>query len=179
MKRPLAQLYRWEGEDSRQNIWDQSNVLLGQPFGYTLGTLGTHWELEGTCWEQRKSEKNPPPTLATQNLKEKKSRHFECVLQPTHWPHVFFVFKTVWSPYLASANGRGRNWTRKKNKKQISTHSWMLQFFSFWGATGRGIFFPPLFPMCSYHVPKWFPSSKCPHIKFPNRSQMRSGGCSQ
>jgi len=46
---------------------------------------GTHWEpienLKGTCWEQRKNEKNhlPPPP----NLKEKKSRHFECMLSIT------------------------------------------------------------------------------------------------
>jgi hypothetical protein len=35
-----------------------------------------------TFWEQRKNEKNPfPPAPApTQNLKEKKSRHFECML---------------------------------------------------------------------------------------------------
>jgi hypothetical protein len=65
---------------------------------------GTHWEpiehlmgdllrIEGTCWDQRKNEKNPHPTLPTQNLKE--SRQFECMLQPTHWPHVFLISKTV------------------------------------------------------------------------------------
>ncbi len=31
---PLAHLYRWEGEDFGQNIWDWSEVLLG-----------TYWEL--------------------------------------------------------------------------------------------------------------------------------------
>jgi len=48
---------------------------------------GTNWKpdgnLKGTCWEQRKKEKNPSPTpfaAPTQNLKEKKSRHFECML---------------------------------------------------------------------------------------------------
>jgi hypothetical protein len=46
---------------------------------------GTHWEHRehdenplGTCWELRKNEKkNSPPT---QNLKGKKSRHFERML---------------------------------------------------------------------------------------------------
>jgi hypothetical protein len=37
-------------------------------------------------------KKNPPPT---QNLKEKKSRQIKCMLQPTHWLHVFLVSKTV------------------------------------------------------------------------------------
>jgi hypothetical protein len=44
----------------------------------------THWEpienLKGTCWEQRKNEKNSPPFPPPQNLKEKKLRHFECML---------------------------------------------------------------------------------------------------
>jgi hypothetical protein len=56
--------------------------------------MGTHWGLEGniegTCWEQRKNETNPPLT-PTQNLNEKKSRHLECMVQPTHWLHVFLV----------------------------------------------------------------------------------------
>jgi hypothetical protein len=73
--------------------------------------------------KKMKNEKNPPRTLATQNLKEKKSRHFECMLQPTHWPHVFLVFKTVghhiWPRLMAGAEiEQGR-----KTKKQISTHS--------------------------------------------------------
>jgi hypothetical protein len=56
--------------------------------------MGTHWELEGniegTCWEQRKNENNPPLSPA-QNLNEKKSRHLECMLQPTDCLHVFLV----------------------------------------------------------------------------------------
>jgi len=44
--------------------------------------MGTHWGLErnieGTCWEQKKYEKNPPLS-PTQNLNEKKSRHLECL----------------------------------------------------------------------------------------------------
>jgi hypothetical protein len=58
--------------------------------------MGTHRKIEGniegTSWEQRKNGKTPP---CTQNLKEKKSRHLECMLQPTHWLHVIFGSKTV------------------------------------------------------------------------------------
>jgi hypothetical protein len=35
---PLAHQYRWEREDFGQNIWDESEVLLGTPLGNTLGT---------------------------------------------------------------------------------------------------------------------------------------------
>jgi hypothetical protein len=54
---------------------------LGKTYGikarcYWEHLLRTHGELErnieGTCQEQRKNEKNPPPTSTTQNLKEKK-----------------------------------------------------------------------------------------------------------
>jgi hypothetical protein len=41
-------------------------MLLGTPLG---NILGTHWELEGNI-------------LGTKE-KEKKSRHFECILSPT------------------------------------------------------------------------------------------------
>jgi len=36
--------------------------------------MRTHWELEETCWEQRKNEKTAPPAAPppTQNLKDKK-----------------------------------------------------------------------------------------------------------
>ncbi len=48
---------------------------LGTPLG---NILGTHWELEGNILGAKENEKNPPPPI--QNLKEKKSRHFECML---------------------------------------------------------------------------------------------------
>jgi hypothetical protein len=52
-----------------------------------------------------KNEKNLPPTPSTQNLKINKSRHLECMLLPTHWLHVFFIFKIVghhfWSRLMA------------------------------------------------------------------------------
>jgi hypothetical protein len=34
--------------------------------------MGTHWELEGTCWEQRKNEKKSFLPPSPKNLKEKK-----------------------------------------------------------------------------------------------------------
>jgi hypothetical protein len=45
--------------------------------GFKRGAIGNSLEehignLKGTCWEQRKNEKNPPPPLPIQNLKEKK-----------------------------------------------------------------------------------------------------------
>jgi len=48
---------------------------------------GTHWELKEHIGNKGKMKKNPPLT-PTQNLNEKKSRHLECMLQPTHWLHV-------------------------------------------------------------------------------------------
>jgi len=63
--------------------------------GEHIGNLRTHWALERNIEGTKKNEKNPPPTPSTQNLKEKKSRHLECMLPPTHWLHVFFISKTV------------------------------------------------------------------------------------
>jgi len=68
----------------RGGLWAKRMGLKRGVIENNLGnTLGTLWELdgniEGTCWKQRKNEIPPP----TQNLKEKKSRHLECMLQPT------------------------------------------------------------------------------------------------
>jgi len=41
--------------------------------------MGIHWELEGNILRAKENEKNPPPP-PTKNLKENKSRHFECML---------------------------------------------------------------------------------------------------
>ncbi len=87
-------------------------------------------------------KKNPPPTLTTQNLKEKKSRDFECMLQPTHWSHVFLVFKTVghhiWPQLMAGAEiEQGR----KTKNKSARTHE-CCSFFLFEGERGEGFFFP-------------------------------------
>jgi len=61
-----------------------------------------------------KNEKNLPPTPSTKNLKEKKSRQLECILQPTHWLHVFLVSKPIghhfWPGLMAGAEvEQGRN----------------------------------------------------------------------
>jgi hypothetical protein len=42
-----------------------------------------------------KMKKILPLSPSPPNLKEKKSRHLEFMQQPTHWLHVFLVFKTV------------------------------------------------------------------------------------
>jgi hypothetical protein len=68
-------------------------------------------------------KKNPPPTLPTQNLKEKKSSHFECMLQPTHWPHVFLIWKTVGHHIWPWLMARAEIEQGRKTKKQISMHS--------------------------------------------------------
>jgi hypothetical protein len=130
---------------------------MGDPLRTWRNMLGT-----------KEKWKNPSAHPCHPKLKRKKIQVLWMHALADPLATCIFGFQNCWSPYLASANGRGRNWTRKKNKKQISRHSWMLQFFSFRGGTGTGIFFPSLFPICSYHVPKWFPSSQCPHIKFPN-----------
>jgi hypothetical protein len=78
----------------------KSALILGTPLGITLGTW---WEsianLKGTCWEQRKNEKNPlpPPYLPlSQNLKEKiNSRHVECMLSLPIGCMKCFISKTV------------------------------------------------------------------------------------
>jgi hypothetical protein len=47
-----------------------------------------------TCWEPGENEKNPqlPPF---QNLKEKKSMHFEVHAEACHWLHEISISKTV------------------------------------------------------------------------------------
>ncbi len=59
-----------------------------------------HWEhignLMGTCWEPGKMKRNPPPNpCPTQNLKEKKLRHFECMLSLPIGSMKFVCSKTV------------------------------------------------------------------------------------
>jgi len=62
----------------RGGLWAKHMGLKGGAIGNTLGEhIGN---LMGIHWEQRTNETNPPPTPKTQNLNEKKSRHFECML---------------------------------------------------------------------------------------------------
>jgi hypothetical protein len=50
--------------------------------------MGTHWELEGNMLGTKENEKKKSPhqphhpLSSKKNLKEKKSRHFECMLRP-------------------------------------------------------------------------------------------------
>jgi len=88
---------------------------LGKTYGikawcYWEYPCGTHWELEGNMLgrkEKRKKSSPSPPPPPTQNLKGKKSRHLGCMLQPTHWLHLFSVSKTIghhfWPRLMAGA----------------------------------------------------------------------------
>jgi hypothetical protein len=56
-----------------------------------------------THWEQNKNEKNPPPLPPTQNLKEKKSRHFVGMLSLPIGCMKFLIpklFVTIFGPGL-------------------------------------------------------------------------------
>jgi len=57
-----------------------SKVLLRAPLWNTLGTLGTHWELERNMLGTKGKKKDPPPPPPFSKLNRKKSRHFECML---------------------------------------------------------------------------------------------------
>jgi hypothetical protein len=52
--------------------------------------VGTHCELEGNMLGTKEKLKKPSPHTSTQNL-----NFLECMLQPTHWLHVFWISKTV------------------------------------------------------------------------------------
>jgi hypothetical protein len=54
-----------------QSIWDEPGVLLGILWG-TCQEHGNLGNLNGTCWEKRKNEKNPfPPLPPRPKLKRK------------------------------------------------------------------------------------------------------------
>jgi hypothetical protein len=53
-------------------------------------------------------KKNPPLTPSTQNLKEK-NQGLECMFPPTHWLHVFFIFKIVGQHFWPRLMARGRD----------------------------------------------------------------------
>jgi hypothetical protein len=96
-------------------LWSIYTGEKGRTLGKTSGIKArcywehpweTHWEhignLKGTCWEQRKNE-------TTQNLKEKKTRHFECMLSlPIVW--MKYIFQNCSSPFLGWANTPIINW---------------------------------------------------------------------
>jgi len=64
---------------------------------------GTNWELKGNMLGTKEKRKNPSPTplaAPTQNLKEKKSRHFECMLS-LPIGYIKLYFQNYSSPFLA------------------------------------------------------------------------------
>ncbi len=87
---------------------------IGNTFGEQIGNLmGTSWELKGNMLgtkEKRKKCFLHPPTASTQNLKEKKSRHFECMLSLPIGCIKFLFFQNCSSPFLAWANTPIINW---------------------------------------------------------------------
>ncbi len=82
---PLAHLYKWKEDNFWQSIhiWDKSKVLWRTCWG-------TYWELERKIvkshQEPGKNEKNPHSPLPKLK-REKKERHLECFLGPSHWLH--------------------------------------------------------------------------------------------
>jgi len=52
--------------------------------------MGTHCELEGNMLRTKEKLKKASTHTSTQNL-----NFLECMLQPTHWLHVFLISKTV------------------------------------------------------------------------------------
>jgi len=84
----------------RGGLWAKHMGLKRGAIRNTLGEhienpLGTWKEHVGTKWKM----KNIPP-LPPQNLKGKKSRHFEsaCWAFPSHWLHEISISKTVGHP---------------------------------------------------------------------------------
>jgi hypothetical protein len=81
-----------------------------------------------------------PPT--SQNSKGKKSRHLGCMLQPTHWLHLFLVSKTIGHYFWPSLKaGAGIEQGRKTNnnpppalpeRKTQGHHECMLSLPSHW-----------------------------------------------
>jgi hypothetical protein len=97
---------------------------LGEPIG----------NLKRTCWEQRKNEKILPH-LPTQNLKEKKSRHFECMLS-LPIGYMKFLFPKL----FATTFGLGITYPRYKLGVLIYYLAGLplkFCFFYYWPITGK------------------------------------------
>jgi hypothetical protein len=98
---------RFSGKMECLPLWPSYIGEKGRTLGKTYGIrVRCYWEhLWGTNWEpignlegehvgnKGKKKKNPPSP--TQNLKEKKSKHFECMLGLPHWLHEIFISKTI------------------------------------------------------------------------------------
>jgi hypothetical protein len=77
--------------------------------GEHIGNLRTHWALEGNIEGTKERCKKSSSTPSTQNLKEKTSKHLECMLPPTHWLHVCFISKTVGQHFWPRLMARERD----------------------------------------------------------------------
>jgi hypothetical protein len=64
---PLAQVYRWKGEDCGQNIWDSSELILGTHWESDWIPLGTWWEHIGNKGKMKKILCHPHPKLKEKN----------------------------------------------------------------------------------------------------------------
>jgi hypothetical protein len=77
------------GEKGR-TLGKTKRVTIGNTLGEHTGSLkGTYKEHVGNKGKMKKILPQRHPTL-----KRKKSRHLECMMQPTHWLYVFLVSKT-------------------------------------------------------------------------------------
>jgi len=84
--------------------WEHPGGTHWKPREHIENLMGIHWELEGNMLEtkEKRKKKSSPPF---QNLKEKKSRHFEWVhAEPCHWLHAISMFQNRSSLFLAWAN---------------------------------------------------------------------------
>jgi len=91
-----SQNRRFYGKMECLSLWPTYIGEKGRTLGKTYGTKarcywGHPW---GTHWEQGKNEKKNPQ-LPLQNLKEKKPRHFECMLSLLIGCMKFLCSKTV------------------------------------------------------------------------------------
>jgi hypothetical protein len=66
-------------------------------------------------------KKNPPPTPSTQNLKEKKPRHLECMHDVL--AACIFYFQNCWSPFLAWAEIEQRRKTKNNSASKEKTRA--------------------------------------------------------
>jgi hypothetical protein len=94
-----------------------NQAAIGKILEEHIGNLRELIEkLKGTCWEQRKNEKNPPPQPRHPKLKRVlRSRHFECILSLSIGCMKFLFtkpFLTIFSPspFLAWPNTPIINW---------------------------------------------------------------------
>ncbi len=108
-KKKITPLFNWPTIWVRRGgHWAKHMGLKGSAIGNTLGNtlnlIGTHWEL-GDKGKMKKFLPSPTPTpTPPQNLKEKKSGHFECMLSLPIGCMKFLCSKTVQFHFWVWAN---------------------------------------------------------------------------